>query len=162
MVIGGCQSSETGGPADLRTPESPGPRDFGSATDLAMMPVEQDLALAPDLAMCTIPVVDTGRLPTSFALNTATFFSTDRAFVCRDSEGLYTMTSSCTHAGCDVRFFNSRFSCPCHGSRFSFNGAVTNGPASSPLRHYLMMLSGTGTVSFAPCMVVADTERYNL
>jgi cytochrome b6-f complex iron-sulfur subunit len=50
----------------------------------------------------------------------------------------------CTHAGCTVAYSGSDLSCPCHGSRFALNGAVTNGPASSPLAIYSATVSTTG------------------
>lgn len=39
----------------------------------------------------------------------------------------------CTHQGCPTSLVNNAFECPCHGSRFNSNGAVTTGPANSPL-----------------------------
>lgn len=45
----------------------------------------------------------------------------------------YTVT--CTHQGCAVtKVENGTIQCPCHGSAFAIDdGAVVNGPASSPL-----------------------------
>lgn len=44
-------------------------------------------------------------------------------------------SSSCTHAGCRVRFTGaSELYCPCHGARFDAStGAVSRGPARDPL-----------------------------
>lgn len=39
----------------------------------------------------------------------------------------------CTHQACLTAIVSNRFDCPCHGSRFDENGAVVNGPATSPL-----------------------------
>jgi len=47
------------------------------------------------------------------------------------------MTAVCTHEGCTVENYNgTQFVCPCHGSRYSTSGQVTNGPATLPLRSY--------------------------
>lgn len=50
----------------------------------------------------------------------------------RDEEGkLHVVSSVCTHMGCVVHFNNAEKSwdCPCHGSRFSVEGEVLEGPA---------------------------------
>ncbi|HEX7939437.1 MAG TPA: Rieske 2Fe-2S domain-containing protein [Gemmatimonadaceae bacterium] len=39
----------------------------------------------------------------------------------------------CTHQGCLTNIVSNAFLCPCHGSRFDNNGAVTVGPATSNL-----------------------------
>jgi glycine/D-amino acid oxidase-like deaminating enzyme/nitrite reductase/ring-hydroxylating ferredoxin subunit len=56
--------------------------------------------------------------------------------VCRDREGgLHSVSAVCTHLGCDVAWNHSEqtWDCPCHGSRFSPDGRVINGPAVSDL-----------------------------
>ena len=54
----------------------------------------------------------------------------------RDTDGnLHIVKPTCTHLGCGVRWNNAERSwdCPCHGSRFSYEGDVLNGPALKPL-----------------------------
>ncbi len=54
----------------------------------------------------------------------------------RDSGGdLHEVSAVCTHLGCLVQWNGGEQSwdCPCHGSRFSVDGAVLHGPAVSPL-----------------------------
>lgn len=54
----------------------------------------------------------------------------------RDPEGgLHSVSLTCTHLGCTVRWNDAEGSwdCPCHGSRFDPDGAVLNGPAVRPL-----------------------------
>jgi glycine/D-amino acid oxidase-like deaminating enzyme/nitrite reductase/ring-hydroxylating ferredoxin subunit len=54
----------------------------------------------------------------------------------RDETGaLHERSAVCTHLGCVVQWNSSEKSwdCPCHGSRFSINGAVLNGPAKEEL-----------------------------
>lgn len=71
--------------------------------------------------------------------------------IARDAQGLYAMTVTCTHQGCDVRTLGSgdtaTLDCPCHGSRFDRNGAVVNGPAEEPLAHFAVELDSTGNVT---------------
>jgi glycine/D-amino acid oxidase-like deaminating enzyme/nitrite reductase/ring-hydroxylating ferredoxin subunit len=55
----------------------------------------------------------------------------------RDSDGkLHTLSPTCPHMGCDVRWnrAESSWDCPCHGSRFSCDGTMLNGPAATDLR----------------------------
>ncbi len=59
-----------------------------------------------------------------------------RAAVFRDAKGvLHAVSSVCTHMGCRVAFNSAQTSwdCPCHGSRFSIDGEVLDGPAINPL-----------------------------
>jgi len=51
----------------------------------------------------------------------------------RDGEGVYGISIVCTHLGCIVKAAAGGFECPCHGSRFSADGAVTKGPAPRAL-----------------------------
>jgi glycine/D-amino acid oxidase-like deaminating enzyme/nitrite reductase/ring-hydroxylating ferredoxin subunit len=56
--------------------------------------------------------------------------------VCRDENGqLRAVSAVCTHLGCNVAWNRGEKSwdCPCHGSRFSPEGQVLHGPASTPL-----------------------------
>ncbi|GAA5075050.1 ubiquinol-cytochrome c reductase iron-sulfur subunit [Nocardia iowensis] len=44
------------------------------------------------------------------------------------------LSAVCTHAGCKVTSVSDgTINCPCHGSRFGLDGAVSNGPAAKPL-----------------------------
>lgn len=55
----------------------------------------------------------------------------------RDETGrLYVVDTTCTHMGCDLSWNNAERSwdCPCHGSRFSYDGEVIEGPAVKPLK----------------------------
>lgn len=54
----------------------------------------------------------------------------------RDETGeLHLRSAVCTHAGCVVHWngFERCWDCPCHGSQFSPDGEVLNGPAAQPL-----------------------------
>jgi glycine/D-amino acid oxidase-like deaminating enzyme/nitrite reductase/ring-hydroxylating ferredoxin subunit len=57
--------------------------------------------------------------------------------VYRDDQGrLHTMSAVCPHLGCLVNWNGTEktWDCPCHGSRFSAEGKVLNGPANTDLQ----------------------------
>jgi Rieske Fe-S protein len=59
-----------------------------------------------------------------------------RAGAYRDQQGeLHIVDTTCTHMGCEVEWNDAErtWDCPCHGSRFSFEGEVLEGPAKKPL-----------------------------
>ena len=64
-------------------------------------------------------------------------FNGKRAGAYRDCEGkLCVVDTTCTHMGCEVKWNDGERSwdCPCHGSRFSPDGEVLEGPAVKPLK----------------------------
>ena len=46
--------------------------------------------------------------------------------------------AQCTHLKCQVRPRGGFISCNCHGSTFQIDGRVIRGPASQPLRRYVV------------------------
>jgi len=52
-----------------------------------------------------------------------------------DASTFIALSALCTHAGCTVNYAPARSDivCPCHGSTFALDGAVTHGPAVKPL-----------------------------
>lgn len=61
----------------------------------------------------------------------------DVVIVAQPSAGAYVAVSAaCPHQCCPVSFNEARteFVCPCHGSTFDLNGAVTGGPAPNGLQ----------------------------
>jgi cytochrome b6-f complex iron-sulfur subunit len=51
---------------------------------------------------------------------------------------------TCTHRGCDVNWAaaSGKLFCPCHGSEFAPNGAVTKGPAERALAAHPVAIDG--------------------
>jgi Rieske Fe-S protein len=81
------------------------------------------------------------------------------AILARDADGLYAMTITCTHEGCDVTPSGNTISCPCHGSRFDSNGKVLAGPAGSPLVHFSVTVDASGEITIHGKEQVAATVR---
>ena len=55
----------------------------------------------------------------------------------KDEQGtLHVVDTTCTHLGCELNWNSAEKSwdCPCHGSRFSYEGEIIEGPAIKPLR----------------------------
>jgi len=77
----------------------------------------------------------------------------------RDSGGVYAMTLTCTHAGCEVNVIGQGIVCPCHGSRFDANGNVVSGPAPSPLDHFAVSADGSGNLTIHTGTVVDSGFR---
>jgi glycine/D-amino acid oxidase-like deaminating enzyme/nitrite reductase/ring-hydroxylating ferredoxin subunit len=60
----------------------------------------------------------------------------DKVGAYRDDQGvLHVVDITCTHLGCELHWNEAEKSwdCPCHGSRFNYDGGVIEGPAFKPL-----------------------------
>lgn len=81
----------------------------------------------------------------------------------RDANGLYAMTLTCTHAGCNMAVDGSvspsGLFCSCHGSRFDANGGVTRGPAPDPLVHFAVTVDASGAITVHGDQTVAASVR---
>jgi Rieske Fe-S protein len=86
------------------------------------------------------------------------------AFVGRDSNGVYAMTTTCTHQGCDlatgsISSSNQTITCPCHGSIYSFAGDVEMGPSTQALAHFKVDIATDGTITVHGATTVASSVR---
>jgi nitrite reductase/ring-hydroxylating ferredoxin subunit len=79
--------------------------------------------------------------PSDFPPGSATFLPERRLFIFSGPEGLFCISSICTHLGCNVRHVGTGFECPCHGSRYDENGRVISGPAPTALAWFALSLS---------------------
>ena len=83
--------------------------------------------------------------------------------VARDDQGVYAMSTICTHASCDMTtdgdVTNGGMRCSCHGSTFDAAGRPTGGPARSPVRHFAVEIATDGTITIhADTVVSVDTR----
>jgi Rieske Fe-S protein len=73
------------------------------------------------------------------------------AILGRDDKGLYAMTSTCTHQGCDMihdgTVSDSGVTCNCHGSRFDVDGNPVAGPANTALQHFAVSIDANGEIT---------------
>jgi Rieske Fe-S protein len=96
------------------------------------------------------------------ALNTLKLVPDGNVLIGRDALGLYAMSAVCTHAGCVVSTFTTAAPgvvCNCHGSRFTANGVVTQGPAGSPLVHFQVDVAADGSITIQGGIQVSATTR---
>ncbi|MEO6950203.1 MAG: Rieske 2Fe-2S domain-containing protein [Polyangia bacterium] len=65
-----------------------------------------------------------------------------------DDTTVVTLSDICTHKRCAVALDAShmQLACPCHGSTFAYDGSVTAGPATLPLRSYATKIVGENIV----------------
>lgn len=81
----------------------------------------------------------------------------------RDKNGVYAMTLTCTHMGCNMatrgNVSSAGIYCACHGSRFDANGNVQNGPANSPLQHFAVSADSLGNLTIHGGTDVSSSTR---
>jgi glycine/D-amino acid oxidase-like deaminating enzyme/nitrite reductase/ring-hydroxylating ferredoxin subunit len=61
----------------------------------------------------------------------------DRVGAYRDEQGtLHIVDTTCTHLGCELNWnaAEKSWDCPCHGSRFTYEGEIMEGPTVKPLK----------------------------
>jgi nitrite reductase/ring-hydroxylating ferredoxin subunit len=97
------------------------------------------------------------------ALSVGSLMLLSNVIVARDANGVYAMSRACTHQGCPVDDTSSGVAgglhCPCHGSAFDGNGAVTHGPAGSPLQHYAVTIATDGSITVQGDQPVSSDTR---
>ncbi len=87
-----------------------------------------------------------------------TFFEDKHLFVVRERNTFYAISAICTHLGCTVKLISlnqpkkvqirgqqveerREFHCPCHGSKYHWDGSNYAGPAPKPLAWYRLEVS---------------------
>lgn len=83
--------------------------------------------------------------PDAYPEGSVTHLSELSLWVYHDEEGLYAISSVCTHLGCIAsREADGGFTCPCHGSVFDAEGKVLGGPAPKGLNWMAMSVAPDG------------------
>ena len=69
-------------------------------------------------------------------------------WIVRNEEGMYALSTVCTHLGCTPNWLDTerKFKCPCHGSGFRATGMNFEGPAPRPLERFAIYLADDGQV----------------
>ena len=66
----------------------------------------------------------------------------------REPEGIYALSTVCTHLGCTPNWLETeqKFKCPCHGSGYYKTGVNFEGPTPRPLERYAISLADDGQI----------------
>ncbi len=97
--------------------------------------------------------------PVAYPVGSATHLPQAGAWLLRDAGGLYAISTRCPHLGCTVERQADGFHCPCHGSQFTPDGQVRQGPAMRPLSYLKLTLSSQGHVIVHTDQVTASSVR---
>jgi cytochrome b6-f complex iron-sulfur subunit len=114
--------------------------------------------MQPNLVTSAPGPVDVGA-PEDYAVGSLTFVQNARSYLGRDGGGFYAIVAMCTHLGCTPRIDSDAFVCPCHGSRFSREGVVLNGPASRSLDRAYVGRAGSGHLFIDRSRIVDPSYR---
>lgn len=96
-----------------------------------------------------------------FPVGTERYFEQERVLVRSDKEGLSAVSLVCTHLGCTVAKGSGHagFVCPCHGSRYTEDGAVVGGPAPRRLRSLQIDTDPSGWLSVDAAREIPPQSR---
>ncbi|MEN8189099.1 MAG: Rieske 2Fe-2S domain-containing protein [Thermodesulfobacteriota bacterium] len=83
-----------------------------------------------------------------------------KVIVFSDGDGLYAISSICTHLGCLVTPTEWGFQCPCHGSKYTAEGNVIAGPAPRPLEWHEISQEVDGTLVVDTAKAVPTGTKY--
>lgn len=79
-----------------------------------------------------------------YPIGTRKVVAEGQALLIHDEQGLRAISLTCTHLGCLVEEKESGFTCPCHGSMYTRDGAVLRGPATQALLTWQVEQSANG------------------
>lgn len=69
-------------------------------------------------------------------------------WIVRTDDGLYALSTICTHLGCTPNWLEAedKYKCPCHGSGYHKDGINFEGPAPRPLERFAIALTDSGEI----------------
>lgn len=122
------------------------------------LPVIVGAGLGLGCGGATLPTtVVSGGSAEQLAMNTPTPLTGYDVFLLRTDRGVAAISGRCPHAGCGVEPAEDGFACGCHGSTFSADGTVTQGPAGEDLTWYSVMMEGGEVMVDAQTVVAKGT-----
>ena len=98
-----------------------------------------------------------------FPSGTVKPFTKEKIIVFSGPQGIYAISTRCTHMGCTVSFKEAEgiFACPCHGARYDKEGAVTRGPAKKNLAWFTVGIDSQGKLFVDKSKVVAQGTKFS-
>jgi cytochrome b6-f complex iron-sulfur subunit len=81
-------------------------------------------------------------------------FKPKGVWLVRDSQGIYALSTICTHLGCTPNWLEAeqKFKCPCHGSGYYKSGINFEGPTPRPLERFAISLADD-------CQILVDKSH---
>jgi len=75
-------------------------------------------------------------------------FKSKGVWLVRDPNGIYALSTVCTHLGCTPNWLEAeqKFKCPCHGSGYYKSGVNFEGPTPRPLERFAIALADDGQI----------------
>ena len=98
--------------------------------------------------------------PEDFPVNSVTYIRDQQVYIVRMSAGFYAVSAVCTHLGCITQWKpeEDQIACPCHGSKFSREGAKVSGPAPRALPHFAVRLAPDGQLVVDKLEIVKESQ----
>ncbi len=98
--------------------------------------------------------------PGDYPANSVTYIAEQQVYILRTANGIFAQSAICTHLGCITQWNPEPhlIFCPCHGSRFSEDGQVLQGPAPHPLPHFEVRLMPDGGLLVDKLVIVPQTQ----
>lgn len=90
------------------------------------------------------------------------FKDSQSVWIVRQPEGIFALSTVCTHLGCTPNWLPSelKFKCPCHGSGYRVSGLNFEGPAPRPLEHFAISLDDTGNIKIDKSRAVRYANQW--